>query len=267
MEWKRLKLHSILPFILLGIIWLIALVEFISGESLSFLGVLPRQLSGLPGIIFMPFVHGGWNHLLSNSFPLFFLSLAVFYLHRDLGYKSMAIIWISAGALTWIIARSSYHIGASGVIYGLATYLFFSGILSKDYRLWAFSLLISFLYGSLVWGIFPFDPQVSHEGHAAGAISGLGTALLFRKQLPEREKYDWELENEDEDQEEVAGTWQNNEFGTIPVGSNETSSIIREKGEESVAGRVSQTKKENKEDSTVKYKISYHFKPRKNERI
>ncbi len=197
LEWQKLKLHSLIPAIILVLIWSVKIFETLSGYNLSFLGVFPGKWSGVFGIITMPLVHGDWNHLISNSFPFAFLSIAVFYLHKDLGYKVFLIIWIVAGLLTWLIARPSWHIGASGLVYGLAFYLFFSGIISKDYRLWAFSLLISFLYGSLVWGIFPYDSKISHEGHAAGAISGIMAALLFRKQIPGRAIFDWELEDED----------------------------------------------------------------------
>ena len=167
-------------------------LDFVSG------GVMPRKLSGLPGIIFSPLIHSDWKHLIDNSIPTFILSLALFYFYREISYRIFFMIYFFGGILLWIIGREAYHIGASGIIYGLATFLFTSGVIRKVINLMAISLLVVFLYGSLVWGLLPFDYQVSWEGHLTGALVGVALAFLYRDQGPEPYTPSWEREEEEE---------------------------------------------------------------------
>lgn len=104
------------------------------------------------------------------------------------------------GIWVWVGGRSGYHIGASGLVYGLASFLFFSGVIRNDIRLLAISLLVVFLYGSMIWGIFPIFPQVSWESHMLGGISGLVLAIYYRKYGPQKKVYEWELEEEEEEE-------------------------------------------------------------------
>lgn len=183
-------------------IWFLKLSEVFLGVSFTHFGIYPLTLKSLTGIITMPFIHGDWNHLYSNSFPVFILSTGIIYLYRDAAYKIIAIIWIGAGLLTWITGRPSWHIGASGLIYGFASFLFFSGMIRKDLPMLAVSLIVAFLYGSLIWGIFPLQKHISYEGHLAGAIFGLVCAIAFRKQGPPIQKLSWEIEEEYDGEEE-----------------------------------------------------------------
>jgi membrane associated rhomboid family serine protease len=199
-EEKRFLYSIIFPFIFLLIIWIVELFEQALGTSYSFLGVYPRTIEGLAGIVTMPFIHGGVDHILSNTFPVFILSTGIIYLYRDLGYKAILYIWLTTGIITWAIARPSYHIGASGLIYGFAAFLFFSGLLRRDNRMLAISMIVAFLYGSLVWGLLPVKPGVSFEGHLAGALSGLIFAYVYRNKGPQPLKYEWELEEEYDEQ-------------------------------------------------------------------
>jgi len=197
-EEKRFLYSIIFPIIFLIIIWIVELFEQSLGTSYSFLGVYPRAINGLIGILTMPFIHGDVDHILSNTFPVFILGTGIIYLYKDLGYRVILLIWILTGVITWLIGRPSWHIGASGLIYGFASFLFFSGVMKKDNRMLAISLIVAFLYGGLVWGVLPLKAGVSFEGHLAGAISGILFAIVYRNKGPQRELYDWELEDDDE---------------------------------------------------------------------
>jgi membrane associated rhomboid family serine protease len=137
--------------------------------------------------------------------PVFFLSLALFYFYRDIAYKIWILIYVLAGILLWAVGRQAYHIGASGIIYGLASFLFVSGIIRKVRALMAIALLVVFWYGGLVWGLLPFDFEVSFEAHLTGAISGVVLAIMYRDQGPEPERstLDDEEEEEEEEEEEI----------------------------------------------------------------
>ena len=173
--------------------WLVYGYELYADTSLSAYGLLPRIPSHLYGIITMPFLHADVQHLLSNTAPLFFLTTLLFYFYRKFFGWVFMFIYILTGFWTWIIGRPDIHIGASGIVYGLTSYIFFSGAWSKNYRLAAISLLIVFLYGSIVWGIFPMAMAVSWEGHLSGFVAGFIISIYYRKQLPKSKKFEWEL--------------------------------------------------------------------------
>lgn len=166
-------------------------------------GVMPRTAGGLKGILFSPLIHGDWKHLFDNSIPVFILSFALFYFYRGISFTIFFFIYFLGGMILWVIGREAYHIGASGIIYGLASFLFLSGIIRRITHLMAISLLVVFIYGSLIWGLLPFDYEVSWEGHLSGAVVGIGLAILYRDQGPEREKPSWELEDDDESPEDI----------------------------------------------------------------
>jgi len=184
-EKKRILYSLFFPTLFIAVLWIVWLTAQAMEINLSHWGIFPRETSGLLGVITSPFVHANIKHLFSNSVPLLVLSWCLFYFYKDLGYGVFPILWILSGFLTWILGRYSYHIGASGLIYSLTFFLFFSGVFRLYVPLLAISLMIVFLYGSTLWGIFPIvemiDPSVSWEGHLAGAISGLLCALDFHK--------------------------------------------------------------------------------------
>jgi membrane associated rhomboid family serine protease len=109
------------------------------------------------------------------------------------------IIYILTGSLVWIFGRQSEHIGASGLIYGFAAFLFFGGIFRKNTRLLAISLLVLVYYGGIIWGVLPLDPRISWEGHLFGALSGIFAAYIFKNRGPKPKKYEWENEIEQDD--------------------------------------------------------------------
>lgn len=170
-------------------------VESRFNYNFNFLGIFPRTIEGLKGIIFGPFIHGDTKHLFNNSIPLLILTSALFYFYRSIRWKVLLYGLLLTGFFTWIIGRPSLHIGASGVIYMLTAFLMFRGILSKQYQLTALSFGVIFLYGSFIWYIFPTDPKISWEGHLSGFIVGITFALIFNKQILPEKKYLWEKED------------------------------------------------------------------------
>jgi len=192
----------VIPFLLVLIMWAVRIIQTIGNYDLSFLGIYPLQWQGLIGIITTPFVHADFSHLIANSVPLIILGSALFYFYKDIGLKIIIAIWIFSGFWVWVAARPAYHIGASGIVYGLASFILVSGIIRKHAGLMAMALVVVFLYGSLIWGIFPeFFPEknISWEAHLFGLIAGILLAFYYRKEGPQRKVYEWELEEEEEE--------------------------------------------------------------------
>ena len=200
-EKKRFIYSLVFPVFFLVLIWAVKFYEV--SMELSFVegGVYPRKISGLQGIIFSPLIHGNWKHLLDNTMPVFLLSLAVFYFYREIAYRIWFLLYLIAGILLWCVGRQAYHVGASGLIYGLAAFLFLSGVIKKVRSLMAISLLVVFWYASMVWGLLPFDFEVSFEAHITGVVAGIILAIVFRDQGPEPDR-SW-LDEEEEEEEEA----------------------------------------------------------------
>jgi membrane associated rhomboid family serine protease len=197
---RRIFLHSLFfPGLFILLLWLIKLVEVGMDISFSHWGVYPRSVEGLPGIFAYPLIHGDFIHLINNSVPLLALGVALFYFYRGLSYKVFFLIWFISGLCLWLSGRPSYHIGASGLVYGLAAFLFFSGIIRQYPRLIAISLAVVFLYGYMVWGIFPMKVNISWEGHLWGALAGSILSLVFRKEGPQKPVIVWEEEDKEEE--------------------------------------------------------------------
>ena len=200
-ENKKISANTfIFPTFLILIISMVKMMELKTGSNWTDFGVEPKNISGLKGVFLSPFIHGSVKHLFNNVLPLFFLLSAMIHFYGKLSYFIYIIIHIASGCLLWIIGREVFHIGASGVIYGLASFMFFSGIFRRNTQLLAFSLLITFLYGSMVWGIFPETVKkgVSWEGHLSGAIVGFILSIILLKKGPQKKKYEWDDEdNED----------------------------------------------------------------------
>jgi membrane associated rhomboid family serine protease len=194
---KRIFLSMLIPGIFVFLMWLVMVIEVMFNLDLSNLGIFPLAAKGLPGIIFSPLIHSDFGHLFNNSLPLFFLGTALFYFYSEIAVKVSFWTWFLTGTFVWIAGRTAWHIGASGLIYGLASFLFFSGIIRRYFRLVALSLLIVFLYGSMVWGIFPdIYKNVSWESHMLGFISGIILAVVYRKEGPQQPVYEWLDEEE-----------------------------------------------------------------------
>jgi membrane associated rhomboid family serine protease len=202
---KELFFHSIFKsVIIVAILWVAFLLNDIFGLHWNDFGLLPRNIDGLLGIITMPFLHGGYSHLSSNSVPLLVLLFSVFYFFHRKATLILVMTWFMAGILTWIIGTEGVHVGASGVVYALAFFLITISVLKQETRLMAYSLVIIFLYGSIVWGFFPQlfpDKHISWEGHLAGAITGVILAFFYKNEGPVKKVY---FEEESEEGEEEA---------------------------------------------------------------
>jgi len=203
-ERKRLFLNLIFPTVFVAILWLIRLAQTRWNIPLNQLGIYPRSVRGLPGILMAPLIHGSNNHLLSNSVPLIILGTIMFYFYRGIAFRIFFWLYLMTGIWVWAGARSggAYHLGASGLIYGFVSFLFFAGIFRKDHRLMRISLLVLIFYNGLVWGVFPLVDSISWESHLLGSLAGIICAWFFRAEGPERDKFSWEQESSAEEDSE-----------------------------------------------------------------
>ncbi|MCF2873301.1 MULTISPECIES: rhomboid family intramembrane serine protease [unclassified Tenacibaculum] len=193
-EESQLKYSNkvfIIPFLFVFLIWFIYWIEIKFGFNFNKFGVLPRKLTGLKGVLSSPFIHSDTNHLFNNSVPLFVLSTCLFYFYKEVALKVLVYGGLATGFLTWIIARESYHIGASGIVYLLFSFVFFSGVIKKHYRLVAVSLITIFLYGSMIWYVLPIKEGMSWEGHLSGFIMGFILAIFYRGKGITQKKFEF----------------------------------------------------------------------------
>lgn len=196
---SRFRGAVIAVVVFIVVLWIIKLADNGLSLHLNHLGVYPREPGGLLGILLAPLIHGSWGHLISNSGVLFVLGIVLLYGYPRSAAVVLLLIYVGSGLGVWLFARSSYHFGASGLTHGLMFYIFVSGILRRDRLAIALSMIVFFLYGSMVWSIFPQQPDISFESHFFGALTGIVAAFLFRGRdpLPTEREYDWEGEEAD----------------------------------------------------------------------
>ena len=201
-EHKQFKFSPIViafPLYFVLVLWIVFWLEANYELYLNKYGLYPRTFKGLRGIFFSPFIHSGIKHLFNNSLPLLILLSSLFYFYRKIAFKVLIYGTLLSGLLTWFIARDVYHIGASGIVYLLFSFILFSGLIRKYYRLIAVSLIVIFLYGSMIWYILPIKEEISWEGHLSGFILGLLFSFIYRNHGPQPLQYDWEDEDYSED--------------------------------------------------------------------
>ncbi len=187
------------PLGMVVILWVVFWAEFRFGWKLKYFGIYPQTIQGLRGIVFGPFIHADLKHLFNNSIPLMVLTTSLFYFYKNIRWRVLIFGMLLTGFITWLIGRPALHIGASGIVYLLAAFLFFKGIFSKQFQLTALAFVVVFLYGSLLWYVFPTDPKISWEGHLSGFAVGFIFALIFRKNPDLSKKYAWEKEDYNSD--------------------------------------------------------------------
>lgn len=190
----------IYPILLVLVMWVVFWADHLFAADFYKFGVRPKNLEALKGILFMPLLHSkvDWAHIVNNSFPTLILLGALIFYYRSIALRVFALSWLFTGVGLWLFATdtNSYHIGISGVIYALAGFLFTSGVLRKYLPLQGISLFVAFLYGSMIWGIFPMETHVSWEGHLSGLLTGVVLAVIYRKKGPQRPKFQYEIEKE-----------------------------------------------------------------------
>jgi membrane associated rhomboid family serine protease len=230
---KRKFLGSlVIPLIIVALMWVERIAEVSFGLDWSRWGVVPHTIRGLVGIFTLPFLHGSWEHLLSNTIPILVLGTALYYCYPTLANRVMLITYLGSGALTWCIGDPvSIHIGASAMVYGLNLFLIASGFIRGNRMLIVIALIMVFLYGSFIWGMIPslaIPQNISWEGHLSGAIIGILLAVFLRKEGPQKEVYHWDEEDEEnEESGSSTGSETDNQkteekpYWDVPTPSNE----------------------------------------------
>ena len=199
---KQLYSTLFYPVLFVLFMWIVFWMQNTVQYNFLKLGISPRDAGSFLGIITSVFIHGDLGHIASNTLPLLALGMMLFYFYKKIAKPVFLWIWIVSGIWLWIGGRNNlnyptYHIGASTLIYGLAGFLFFSGLFRRHLRLMVVSALVVFLYGGIVWGVFPIKEEMSWEGHLFGLLAGILIAFNYRKEGPQRRVYQWQEEEED----------------------------------------------------------------------
>lgn len=204
-EKKQFYYAVFVPTIICVVMFLVFIVE--QGLNIDFHkgGIYPRKLDSWWGVFTAVFIHADWGHLFNNLLSFFILSISLFYFYREIAFKILTLTYLLSGVLLWFIGRESWHIGASGWIYGLSAFLFLSGLIRRHVPLIALALIVTFIYGGMVWHIMPWEinDPISWEGHLAGGMIGFALALIYRRFGPQKPVKIWEDENEDENDEDL----------------------------------------------------------------
>ncbi len=208
-----------IPALLVTLMWVVKVAEMAFSVDLGFWGLIPRTTRGLWGILTMPFLHGSWEHLFTNTPAVLVLGTALYYCYPTLANRIMLISWLASGLLTWCIGNpGSIHVGASALFYALNLFLILSGFIRGNRMLIVISLIMVFLYGGFIWGMIPAlaKPQnISWEGHLSGGIVGIVLAIIYRKKGPQKEEHHWEDEDDDNSDNDEKPYWD------IPMPTND----------------------------------------------
>ena len=219
-ERKKFLGSLAIPALLTTIMLSVKVIETAFGIDMSRWGITPQTAHGLIGVLTLPFLHGSWEHLLTNIVPVLVLGTALYYCYPTLATSVMLITWIASGFLTWCIGNpGAIHVGASALIYGLNLFLIVSGFIRGNRQLIVISLIMVFLYGGFIWGMIPAlaKPQnISWEGHLSGAIIGVALALFLRKKGPQKDEHHW-----DDDQDDDNDNYGETPYWDVPTPSDE----------------------------------------------
>ncbi len=214
-DLRRLRAAFLATCAFVAVLWWIRVVETVTGWNAAGLGVYPRRMAGLIGILTGPLIHGSFEHVFSNTLPLLILGTMVLYGYPRAARIAIPAIWLGDGLGVWLTARPAWHIGASGLVHGLMFFLFVIGLFRRDRRAIAFGMIAFFLYGGMVWSVFPQAPDISFEYHFWGAVMGVVCAVWLRDAdpPPPRKRYSWEFE-EEMDELAIGDLWQSRPPGS-----------------------------------------------------
>lgn len=200
-DTRRLRIAFVIALSFALLLWMVKLVEYFGGLDFIQFGILPRQLEGLVGIFFAPFIHGSLLHLFANTAPIIVIGTALLYGYPRAARVLLPAVYLGGGFGVWLFARNAYHVGASGIAFGMLFFVLTVGVMRWDRRAMALSMVIFFLYGGMIWGVLPSQREVSFESHLSAAVIGIVLGLLLRQfdPGPPRKQYKWEREEEETD--------------------------------------------------------------------
>lgn len=206
---KRMRRALLASTAFVALLWLVWIIDLGLEFSLINLGVYPRDPGGLPGILFSPLIHGSLGHLISNSLPTLVLGVAFLYAYPKAATVVLPVLYVGTGIFVWLFARANFHVGASGISHGMMFFLFVIGVLRRDRLAMAISMGVFFLYGSMVWGVFPTEPGISYESHFFGAVIGTLMAIVCRDwdNARPQKRYRWEDEPDDAKDPVIGDQW------------------------------------------------------------
>ncbi len=188
-EQKQRILSSLrLPFQFMVVMWGVFLIEAFANLDFGAYGVFPREFFGMRGVVFAPLIHDDFKHLISNSAPIFVLSFIIMYFYRRVAMRSMMMIYLLTGFAVWLFARKVFHIGASGVVYGFLSFVFWSGIFRRSLKSIILALIVTVLYSGYLGGILPNQEGISWESHLLGAVVGIFTAYWYKEEIEADDK-------------------------------------------------------------------------------
>ena len=203
-----------------AVLWTIHISAAALGFPVDGFGIRPGELTSLHGVLTAPLAHASFEHLISNTLPMLVLGTAMLYGFPRASRIALPLIWLASGLGVWLFARAGTHLGASGLTHGIMFFVFVMGVLRRDRLSMALAMIVFFLYGGMVWGVFPTEPRVSFESHLFGAIAGVVSAFLLRRRdpLPPRRRYEWEKEPALEEDDPVIGDlWRDADAPEVPT--------------------------------------------------
>jgi len=200
-DTRRLRVAFTVALSFALLLWVLKLVEYLSGLDFTQFGIYPRRAGGLVGVLCSPFIHGSVSHLFANTTPIIVIGTMLLYVYPRAAKVLLPVVYLGSGVAVWLFAREAYHIGASGIAFGMLFFVFTVGVLRRERRTIAISMLVFFLYGGMISGVIPGAREVSFESHLSGALIGVLLAFLLRHRDPEspRKQYSWEHEETESD--------------------------------------------------------------------
>ena len=201
-DTRRLRIAFTVAFSFALLLWAVKLIEHLGGVDLAQFGIYPRHAGGLVGILCAPFIHASASHLLANTPPIVVIGTMLLYGYPRAAKVFLPVLYLGSGIAVWLFAREAYHIGASGLAFGMLFFVLTAGVIRWRRRTIAISLVVFFLYGGMISGIVPGASEISFESHLSGALLGILMAFLLRNRDPgpARKRYSWEDEEPESDE-------------------------------------------------------------------